>query len=260
MVVRITCAHCGADFSADTRTYDALRIDHLPRRCPTCYDREQGRAEHHVVTERRCLGEWDAVRVAIHRGAFRAHNPDPTRQPNLRAIYHAPGHGAAHSGGRLDIYAIGMGTDPSQIPEVCRLRWMEATHAAPPPALEQKHGPAREWSPTWQYLVLERQDVATPATAALVVVSAESKTTLKGFGRQYHATLRAEGAFQVLRRWERWAKETGWFSTASVMALVDDDHPIYVSGVGSGEAPWVRRYDLAAPQGREVEDLLEVAP
>jgi hypothetical protein len=89
---------------------------------------------------------------------------------------------------------------------------------------------AEEVIRTRHYLVLEPSD--GEATCQLVWAEAHTKTTLKGLGRQYWA--RVEGA--PIASWYVFGGvRSGRAHTTGVLAIVDQEHPLYIIKTGDIE-------------------------
>lgn len=79
-----------------------------------------------------------------------------------------------------------------------------------------------------RYLVLGRSDAA-PA-CKLVWATARTKTTLKGFGRQYWASANTEAC---ITSWMvSGGVRSGRAHTTGVMAIVNEEHPLYIEKTG----------------------------
>jgi len=106
------------------------------------------------------------------------------------------------------------GDDPAKLEEV-RNRFREELGAV------EKH----------RYIVLtptnpeKLLDEEKTANRMLVFQSAYSKTTLKGFGRQFHASLDTESVISVLGSCSGGAR-SGRFETQYVLAIVSPDYPL----------------------------------
>jgi hypothetical protein len=199
--------------------------------CPTCADTVQGRPAEAVVVDRRCLQVFPAVAVCLSEKLFAPFQARSKDRPCLRAVIKGDTlkNGVSWDG-RLDVYAIA-----TELPKVARVRVMEVTHAKGHSRIERHGEPLMrkeevrvDYSPSYQYLVLEPTDQAP--TAALIFPSVCYKTTLKGFGRQYHAKMDASQAL--------WAQElsccarSGRFGTYGAIAIVDDQHPVVTEQTG----------------------------
>jgi len=143
------------------------------------------------------------------------------------------------------------------MPRVARVRVMEVTHAAGHKRVERHGQPMMtkdvevEYSPTYTYLGVE--PALTEPTAALILTSVDYKTTLKGFGRQWRASLDANKALwrcELSRR-----ARSGRFGILGAVAIVDDEHPVIV--VQTGDVKTETRFNFSHPTGVENINLDE---
>lgn len=259
----LTCRECGREFVVDEGAYRALGegITIPPKRCPTCLDRWQNRPATASVVERKLLREYSPVAVKLPADWFKLFRPEERDKPILRAIVKGSTlHDGASWSGRIDIYAYG----PS-LPSVARVRVMEVTHAAgqvreeriknvemavPGVSLSHPGQPStvvrREYSPTYQYLALE--PAQGEPVAELVFARVRYKTTLKGFGRQYHASLDISRALWAVRLSS--SARSGRFGTYAAIAIVDRDHPVFGRVWGDIQAEYAWPADAVRPGER----------
>lgn len=247
ILVQIKCRKCGEEFSFNPRTYDILGLKEIPKSCPRCVDERQGRPAEAVVINRHCLEVFLAVAIHLPEKLFVLFKARDKDSSCLRAVIKGdtlPGDGVSWDG-RLDIYCLA-----TNLPKVARVRVMEVTHVKGHSRIERHGEPLIkkdevrvDYSPVYQYLVLESTE-ETP-TAALIFPSAHYKTTLKGFGRQYYATVDVS---QVL-----WARElsrrarSGRFGTYGAVAIVDDTHPVISEQTGDVKSK--KYFTLSHPNG-----------
>ena len=249
LVVVLRCQSCGADFPFAPQTFSVLGLRELPKRCPRCCDERQRRPLETTAISRRCLAEFRRVALYLPDDIpFRAFTASKGDRPCLRAVVKGsslPGWGGASWSGRLDIYC------PAEtVPSIARVRVMEVLHAAGHRRVE-KHGAPMgpktevevEYPSTYTYLALE-PDESEPL-AALVAPWVDYKTTLKGFGRQWHATLDASRALWACRL-SRQARSSR-FGTLGAIAVVDDDHPVVTRQTGDVKSLAI--FNLSSPQG-----------
>lgn len=251
LLIKIICSICGNEFVADPKTMGALGLRHVPKKCPACCDKQQGRALEAMAVSRYCLQEFPAVAIHLPEKLFAPFQARQSDRSVLRAVIKGnslPGWGGVSWDGRLDVFCLA-----ETVPSVARVRVMEVTHAAGQHRVE-KHGTPMgpknevevEYDPTHTYLALEPSE--ENPSAALILVSVDYKTTLKGFGRQWHARLDAVGAL--------WATElsrsarSGRFGVYGAVAVVDDDHPVVVEQTGAIKRRLI--YHCSNPGGLEI--------
>ena len=258
--ITLTCRECGNDFEYDPQTFAALGFSELPKRCPTCLDKRQERPAEATVKPkgRRLIAEFPAVQVLLPAADFASWSAGGHRdKPCLRATFKGDDLDPGHKwDGRLDVYALA-----ETLPSVARVRVMEVEHEAGHVRAEKRgssvYGLAPhpvqhvevEYPSTYQYMVLEPTD-AEPA-AALVLASVDFKTTLKGYGRQWHAALDASGALWAVEISSS-ARRTGRFGVYGAIAVVDDDHPVI--GREWGDVKSHRRFTLSFPGGEDISE------
>lgn len=99
----------------------------------------------------------------------------------------------------------------------------------------------------YQYLVIEDSEFEEP-TSALVFARADYKTTLKGFGRQYHATLDVGEALWSVRLSS--SCRSGRYGSEMAVAIVGEA-PVVARTTGDVED--VRAWSMAYPWGRRMD-------
>lgn len=236
-----TCRECGQEF--ESRIIRGFWMS----RCPECADVRQHRPsavkERTVVTEPiMCVieslpGDWQQFATGQHDD-----------QPCVRLVVKGDRYGVSWSG-RIDIYAHTLW----QPGDVVWLTEMEVVHrvkvveerrptspftqlaGGPVAKIVQKKVPlyqrdGEEIIETRRYVRLDNvRDDEMPEDLSvlprLVWREAHSKTTIKGFGRQYANQLRGAPL------WEKRISggcSTGRIHSEGALALVDDDHPLEV--------------------------------
>ncbi|OGF82440.1 hypothetical protein A3B18_03810 [Candidatus Giovannonibacteria bacterium RIFCSPLOWO2_01_FULL_46_13] len=247
LLVSIICRLCGSDFQVDPKTFGALGLRGVPKKCPSCCDKKQERPPEATVINRQCLQDFPAVRVCLPENLFAPFKAQNDDRPCLRAVIKGSslGRGASWSG-RLDIYCLA-----EKLPSVARVRVMEVTHvsgqrrmerhkdaegAVPGVSLSHPGQPTRtvevEYSPTYTYLVLE--PTGEEPLAALIFTSVNYKTTLKGFGRQWYASLDTSAALWV--RELSSSARSGRFGAYGAVAVVDEGHLVIAKQWGDIES------------------------
>lgn len=160
----------------------------------------------------------------------------PNDFPGWRMVVKGQRFGATWSG-RIDLWTVAQ--EPPKVGDVVYLREMEVIKRVAKARWERatlEHGTvsghrqvplgtegAEEYEEEREYIRLDPAPDREPRERELVWVQAYTKTTIKGFGRQYHAHL--EGS-------PLWHQEvsggvrSGRAYTQAWLAVVDPDHPI----------------------------------
>ncbi|OHA73325.1 MAG: hypothetical protein A2940_01200 [Candidatus Wildermuthbacteria bacterium RIFCSPLOWO2_01_FULL_48_29] len=229
------CADCGKYFVYYPQY---LRSGQAPKRCPRCKDLQQGRPS--VAEERRQIALYEDVKVVNLPGEWTEFHSETHRDtPQWRIDIKGQKFGAAWEG-RIVIYA----PRPIGVGETVTIREMEVLHRVKVKTEIRQtlhHGPVaveRELSITGaegeealrsrRYLVLESTPGVEPR-AELVWATAHTKTTLKGFGRQYWAKV---GGTPIAQWKITGGYRSGRAHTEGVLAIVSEDHPLLVTTTG----------------------------
>lgn len=222
------------------------QFNQLPKRCPSCIDKKQLRPS--IVVERLCTVEFDGITIESlpSQEWEKVESGVETDYPCFKISVKGSRYGRSWSG-RIDIFA-----DKQYKPgDSVKIRVMESRHLVkklryqsahiqrspfdPPTHTVEKTIPitSKEESTdanTISEEVEERQylylsEVGEEAGGRkLIWRTSHSKTTLKGFGRQYHASLNPEATL--------WSKScsggvrSGRASTEGVLAIVEEGHPL----------------------------------
>ena len=268
--ITLTCRSCGNDFQCDPVTFKAIGLPDLPKDCPACNDKKQDRPATAIVKGRNCLAEFPAVCVFLPAEKFAPFRAQSKDKPCLRATFKGSDlyGGGDKWDGRLDVYVLA-----DAVPSVARLRVMQVEHEEGHRRIERRKDVANanpyaslshpgqpkidvevEYPATYQYLVLE--PVEAEPVAALVMPQVQKKTTMKGLGRQWYASLDASRALwhQLLSRESR---GTGRFWTQGVIAVVDDEH--YVETKQWGDISSHYRYTMSQPKGEDIDSEASAA-
>ncbi len=209
----------------------------LPKVCSTCQDVRQSRPS--VVVERREIAVYDAVEiVGLPPAEWQEFQGTETDDPAYKIDVRGKKFGADWNG-RIIIYAA----QPYSIGEIVSIRYMEATHRVKAVSEEREtvYGKVQvekilpmtaeegdEKLFTGQYLVLEKAR-KEEVVGKLVWAEAHTKTTLKGFGRQYWA----EVSGQPLAEWRvSGGVRSGRAHTTGVLAVVREEHPLIIQKTG----------------------------
>ena len=242
-VLKLICQRCGREFSVSPDHFKRLGFKHLPKRCPTCNDEIQGRPS--VVVEREVLNVYDGVEIVslptLPWEKVSASSADDI--PTYKMVIKGSIYGASWSG-RIDIHT----TQIPKVGDIVSIREMNSKHRTKVKIHERKtlcHGTvnieetlpittddpdAYETIQSHRYLVIEPFD--GEPTSKLVWAEARTKTTLKGFGRQYWAW--TDGA--PIASWKvKGGYRSGRAYTVGVLAIVDPDHPLYIITKGDIE-------------------------
>jgi len=232
--VTATCQKCNATFKVDVATFAALKFEAFPKHCPTCLDRKQRRPE--VVESRETLFstvvQLDKAIAGLGWEEFQAQEGD---RKVFQSVLKGKRFGADWYG-RIDLYShIGL-PEPGQIcvfsekivkKTVWVQKWTRMTMHHGPVSGYRRCAPDAEGAEERQeedrYCVLLPADGLEPE-GRLVFISAYSKTTLKGFGRQFHANLRGTPLwYKEIRGGVR----SGRAYTVAWLAVVNPDHPVF---------------------------------
>lgn len=241
-VLKLVCQECGKEFPVAPDHFAQMGFRHLPKRCPTCKDIQQDRPS--VVVERKCLEIYDGVEIVSLPGEWlKVPRRERSDKETFGMTILGRKFGAAWNG-RIDLFAL----HSWESGDIVSVRVMEVTHKVRFVTEEVstlRHGTilvhknvpignTEEGKITLekrQYLALERWD-REPSGMKLVWVTAYSKTTLKGFGRQY----RAEIVGAPVAEWRiGGGVRSGRAYTDGCLAIIDQDHPLMVKCYEGGE-------------------------
>lgn len=261
LVVSLKCTKCGKEHPVNIDIYRSMEFGNLPKKCPECNDVIQQRPD--IVLERRELSTYtvkiDKSFVDLFNKAEKF-QPLPTDIPTYRLVKKGSEYGASWSG-RIDIYSH---VWPVTEDMTCEFSYMSCTrkvwivtktrrgpgnggyvhdisetrrvHRGYVPV--DGEGPLSERTETNEYVVLT--PTVGSASAALqrdalphlVWCTAHTKTTLKGFGRQFHAHIVGD----PLWSWSvSGACRSRRYDTHGMLAVVDPIHPLRVVVTGDGE-------------------------
>jgi len=240
-VLKMVCQQCGEEFPVNPGHFAQMGFKNLPKRCPKCADIAQVRPS--VVVERNLLNVYDGVKiVSLPPEDWQETKGYKKDIPAFKLTIKGSRYGASWSG-RIDLFAPVL----PQAGDIVSIREMEAKHLIKVrreqrstlehgKVLVEKELPITADDPEAEdvirvrrYLTIEPFD--GEPTSKLVWAEARTKTTLKGFGRQYWA--RVEGA---IASWKvKGGYRSGRAYTVGVLAIVDPDHPLYVITEGDTE-------------------------
>lgn len=233
--------HEGAKFSND------------PNRCPTCADKAQKRPS--IIQERTELARFERVEIKSLPGAWvMGESGVESDYPCYKITKRGADFGQSWLG-RIDIFADA----PYDIGNIVNVRVMEAKHLVKKwrftaghimksPFDEPKHlvertldindekAPEAETTEEVErreYIVLEGIAEAVEAQYSLVWATAYSKTTLKGYGRQYHASL--DTSTTIWHTSCQGGVRSGRAGSEGVLAVVDKEHPLISTFSEGGE-------------------------
>ena len=207
----------------------------LPKICSTCQDVKQGRPS--VVVERRQIAVYDAVEIVGLPGEWKEFQGAETDSPAYKIDVRGKKFGADWNG-RIVIYAA----QPYSIGDIVSVRHMEVVHRVKAVDEERQtiYGKVRvekilpmtaqeghERLFTGQYLVLEKAN--KEVVGKLVWAEAHTKTTLKGFDRQYWANITG----QPLAEWRvSGGVRSGREHATGVLAIVSEEYPLVIEKTG----------------------------
>lgn len=238
-MLKLVCNECGREFEVNPGHFAQLGFKNLPKRCPTCNDIRQGRPS--VVVERKLQAVYDGVEiVSLPPGEWEQVAGFDGDQSGYRLTVKGRRFGASWYG-RIDLFSQSI----PKVGDVVSVRTMEAEHKVKQvlktrPTMRYGEVTIEEILPvtdsnpeaevvikTHRYLVIEPWE--GESTCRLVWVEAHTKTTLKGLGRQYWAEI--SGA--PIASWRiSGGVRSGRAHTDAVLAIVDKEHPLYVTVEG----------------------------
>lgn len=232
IILKIECGECGQQFAANLDQYREMGMAALPQSCPKCLDCFQQRPD--ITLERKEIfsiccsisslpGEWQRVER-------------PNDFPGWRMIIKGSYFGASWSG-RIDLWTVAV--EPPKIGDVVYLREMEVSKKVAKVRWERatlEHGTvsgyrqvplgtenAQEYEEKREYVRLDLAPDRDPKGRELIWVKARSKTTLKGFGRQYHSFLEGNPLWHT---GVSGGVRSGRENTEAWLAVVDKNHPV----------------------------------
>lgn len=214
------------------------RFPDLPKKCPTCTDKEQERPS--IVQERQELGKWEGVKITSLPGDWSEIETNVhTDYTGFSIVKKGKDFGISWSG-RIDIFA----KEPFAIGDIVNIRLMTVSHLVKKKQYERstmKHGTIViernidmtedtegednivERNEGREYLVFEKPQ-SSEVSARLVWHTAGWKYTLKGYGRQWSSSIQGTPLVQ----WRITGNcRSGRYGTTGVLAIVDEEHPIF---------------------------------
>lgn len=218
----------------------SLPQDTVPRRCSRCQDIAQGRPS--VAETRKEVAFYEAVQVInLPATKWEEYQTGVAEDyPRYRMDIRGRVFGASWNG-RIVIYA-----DHSVVAgQVVNIREMEVTHQVKVKTVLRQtleHGTVtvehefpvtgdegEKALRTRRYFVLEAAEPGTEPKARLVWATAYTKTTLKGFGRQFWSQITGS----PIAEWRiSGGVRSGRAHSVGVLAIVDEEHPIVASTTG----------------------------
>lgn len=255
-LLSVRCAVCNSIFQFDQDQYSRLRLPSTPKRCPACNDRKQGRPD---ITLARTELYSVVCRVSSLPGDWFIWTAAPRERSSGRITIKGRAFGATWNG-RIDVYAHG-----DQLPQpgdVVRVSAMEvlkqiAKRHWSHPTLE--HGVVGGWrqiplseagpedrieDEVRRYIRIDPASGEDPEDRELVWVTAHTKTTIKGFGRQYWAHLGGKPLWHVE---VHGGYRSGRAYTAAWLAVVTPEHPVIRRFTENGET-----IEWRVPETKEV--------
>lgn len=238
------CRRCGKLFLYYTKT--------KPRFCPTCMDVVQQRPS--VVQQRESLALWEGIQIVSLPDKWQEFVAQEGDAPCYRMTVKGSRYGASWNG-RIDIFA----ESPFEKGDIVDIREMRVVHRVKAVytekrtiyggtvtlrrevPLQSKEG--KEELAERRYLYFTKSQLGEPK-AFLVWAECCTKTTLKGFGRQYWC--RAED--RALKSWSIFGGyRSGRAYTHAYLAIVDPEHPLILTG--TGDIQYIRVYDGRGERG-----------
>lgn len=244
-IISIRCSSCGEVFESNATQLVQMGLRDFPRKCPKCLDEFQIRPD---VTLARTEIFSVTCRISSLPGEWqRVEHPDD--HPSWRMVIKGGQFGASWSG-RIDLWTTSQ--EPPQVGDTVRLVEMEVKKRVAKkywsrPTLE--YGVVAGWrqislsdyvegNPDYRieeevrrYIRLDPAPDEDPQGRQLVWVTAYTKNTLKGFGRQFWASL--EGS-PIWHQEVVGGARSGRFHTTGWLAVVDPDNPVFHNFTESG--------------------------
>lgn len=231
--------------------HDGERFVDNPQHCPACADKIQLRPS--IVQERVEKARFDRVEIKSLPGAWSVVEAKvKTDYPCYKISKKGADFGASWSG-RIDIFADA----PYDIGNIVNVRVMASKHLVKIKRIQVGHiqkspfdepthlvertvdinSPDEESMTTEietrEYIVLEEIAEVVAPQYSLVWATAYTKTTIKGYGRQYHADLDAS-----ITLWSASCSggvRSGRAGSEGVLAIVNEEHPLIYKFREGGE-------------------------
>lgn len=234
-IVSIRCSVCGNDFNFNVQQYKGLGLADMPDKCPTCLDKRQHRPD--ITLRRTEIFSAVCLITSLPQAQWERFQGNKDDRPSWHAVIKGNIFGASWQG-RIDLWSHGQ--EPPRVGEMVRLIEMEVVKQVAKKSWERltlEHGavsgevqvPMEQASEEGVRLVEEArryirlEPTKQTSDMQLIWVTAYTKTTLKGFGRQFWAHLEGNPI---------WSKEisggarSGRFNTTGMLAIVDRDYPV----------------------------------
>lgn len=221
IILRCICSFCGAEFDVNPSEYSILGLSYLPKRCPKCIDIQQKRPD--ITLSRKELFSSIVQIHSLPPGEWSRYQAAGTDVPVWRMLVKGSLFGASWNG-RIDLWATG--GEPPKPSDVVQLSWMESVKriVKKEPEVDRDQATS-EVEEVRRYVRLDPAPDAEPNGRVLVWASAHSKTTLKGFGRQYSESLEESSIWKLgISGGVRSGRER----TSAVLAIVHEDSPIRI--------------------------------
>ena len=213
------------------------------KRCPICTDKKQARPS--IVQKRELLNFYDGIEIVSLPTKWVHVPPEGERDDSFFKIVVKGSQYGADWNGRIDIFA----SEPFENGDVVSIREMEVQHQIKMKKRERqtmKYGvvEVEDELPitstendvenivrSRRYLRFERSEELP--TAHLVYAIAYTKTTIKGFGRQFWASVNTDtciGSWKISG-----GVRSGRAHTTGVIAIVSNEHPLIITKTGDIE-------------------------
>jgi hypothetical protein len=253
------CKRCDKEFEFDAEYFKALGYQNEPKKCQACRDRENGRPSITLSTKE-LFGEVVNLGFSPNWVEFDQRNQAPqwkNDRPSRRWTVKGSQFGASWSG-RIELWAVAFGDRTPQKGDIVRFFIMESNKECGFHRTERatmKHGtiPIRRRchiadaraginAGDESYYIAEESNVymrllpCEPCETAykLVYETAHTKTTLKGYGRQYHSKFDVEQC--VWSKTIQGGVRSGRAYTVGCLAIVSDAQPLIKVFKEGGEA------------------------
>lgn len=235
IIVSVFCSQCGEQFPFNPTEYRELCYFKLPKHCPKCLDERQHRPD--VTLSRKELFGVSCKIASLPPAEWQQVQWEEKDSPAWHLVIKGERFGVSWRG-RIDLWSVS--SEPPKVGNVVRLsemevlkriavrKWSSGTRSMErqvPLALAQKENSDSSVEMREEKRIYVRIDPTDelPQGRKLVWIEAHTKTTLKGLGRQYHASLSGSPIWcqKVLGGYRSGrAHSVGW------LAVVDPENPV----------------------------------
>lgn len=231
--VQLQCVRCGKGFVFNPSEFNVAGLQNIPQKCPSCSDMAQARPE--LVIERKCEKFFPVVRIKSLPTEWTEFKPEGNDFGCYKIDMKGSRFGAQWSGRIIiyglkpfapdDIVSLSVMSVKKQVREMTTSRatmkhgTVSITRRVP---LSCDDGDVKEVQDI--YLRLDPAQENGEETPSLVWATAYSKTTLKGLGRQFHASLDDSAALWSMS--VHGGARKGRFGTTGILAIVSKKYPL----------------------------------